>query len=127
MTISAMTRVTVCLRRRAQPCQKTLRKQDVVIRWGGEEFLLVLSDTTLEGVKNFFPRLQKDGLGKRPDGAEQTASCGAAEYLEDGVASVRALVELADKRMFAAKAKGKNRLMLKGEDVIFQPSAVKQQ
>ncbi len=99
--------------------KKTLRKQDIVIRWGGEEFLLVLSDTTLDGLAHFFPRLQKDGIGKRPDGVEQTASCGAAEYLEDGITTIRELVELADKRMFAAKAKGKNRVVMKNADFSF--------
>jgi len=106
--------------------KKVLRKQDIVVRWGGEEFLLILSDTRLDGLVHFFPRLQKDGLGKRPDGTEQTASCGAAEYLEDGIKTAADLVELADKRMFAAKAKGRNRVVLKDEDFVFLPLPTKQ-
>lgn len=101
--------------------KKALRKQDIAIRWGGEEFLLVLSDTTLDGVAHFVPRLQKNGLANRPDGTAQTASCGGAEYLEDSLATVRELVELADRRMFAAKSKGRNLVVLKQDTFPFLP------
>jgi diguanylate cyclase (GGDEF)-like protein len=97
----------------------TLRRQDVAIRWGGEEFLVVMPNTGVEGATAAIARLARAGLGTRPDGTAQTASVGLAERIQDGASDWHRLVELADERMYAAKAAGRNRTV--GPDGIARP------
>ncbi|WP_174874440.1 GGDEF domain-containing protein [Vogesella oryzae] len=88
-----------------------LRKGDVLVRWGGEEFLLLLPNTTASQAVHALGRLRQGGLGLRPDGEPLTASIGVAEWQEDGVNDWRQLLELADSRMYQAKQNGRNRLV----------------
>jgi len=41
----------------AQVFHSSIRKQDIVGRWGGEEFLIILPDTTVENAEKFAERL----------------------------------------------------------------------
>ncbi|MFC3532944.1 diguanylate cyclase [Vogesella facilis] len=88
-----------------------LRKGDVLVRWGGEEFLLLLPNTNAGQAVHALGRLRQGGLGLRPDGQPLTASIGVAEWQEDGVNDWRQLLELADSRMYQAKQNGRNRLV----------------
>lgn len=92
-----------------------LRKGDVLVRWGGEEFLLLLPNTTSAQAMQALARLRRCGLGMRPDGEAITASIGVAEWFEDGAYDWRQLLKLADARMYQAKQNGRNRLV--GRDV----------
>lgn len=89
-----------------------LRQADAVIRWGGEEFVLVLTNTGIEGVRVAMKRIIGEWLGTRPDGGPITASIGTAERIADGAADWAELVRLADERMYAAKTAGKARCIL---------------
>ncbi|MES2951418.1 MAG: GGDEF domain-containing protein [Pseudomonadota bacterium] len=86
-----------------------LRASDLALRWGGEEFLIVLPDTSREQAVAFVERLMAAGLGQRPDDTPLTASLGIASFPSDGVSTWSALVELADQRMYRAKQAGRNR------------------
>jgi len=86
-----------------------LRGGDVMIRWGGEEFLVLLPNTHCREAATLVERLRAKGLGTRPDGIEQTASFGIATNLADCAKDGPHLVELADQRMYRAKAEGKDR------------------
>jgi len=88
-----------------------LRHGDILIRWGGEEFLLLLPNTPLEQAGKALARLLGDGVGVGPDGAMVTCSIGLAERRADGLDSWRTLVELADSRMYEAKRQGRNRMV----------------
>lgn len=97
----------------------TLRRGDVLVRWGGEEFIAVLPDMPASAVPNLLRRLRGgNGLGMRPDGLPLTASIGVAETVHDDVLDWPALVELADRRMYDAKRGGRDRAVLPGEDVM---------
>ncbi len=85
------------------------RESDIVLRWGGEEFVAVLPHTTKEEAVALLQRLAEHGIGRLPDGQAVTASIGIAELLVDGARSAEALVELADRRMYRAKQAGRNR------------------
>lgn len=84
-----------------------LRQADLVIRWGGEEFLVILNDTPMSGAALVVQRLMHDWLGARPDGGPLTASIGLAERQVDGMTDWSQLIALADERMYVAKTSGK--------------------
>jgi diguanylate cyclase (GGDEF)-like protein len=85
-----------------------LRAEDSVIRWGGEEFVLLLPMTDKAEALSLLLRLCDQGLGLRPDGRRQTVSIGLASLREDAVAGWPQLVDLADRRMYAAKEAGRD-------------------
>jgi diguanylate cyclase (GGDEF)-like protein len=97
------------LRDAAHALSKAVRKGDSVIRWGGEEFVVVLPTADAEEADAVVDRIIAGGLGRRPDGAPVTASIGVAEARADAPQDWRSQVEIADRRMYAAKAGGRAR------------------
>jgi diguanylate cyclase (GGDEF)-like protein len=94
----------------AQAMRNSLRGSDILARWGGEEFILILPHTNRHEAIVVIERIRASGLGLRPDGTPATASFGIATSLADQAENWRDLVEIADNRMYAAKQSGKNRL-----------------
>jgi diguanylate cyclase (GGDEF)-like protein len=91
-----------------------LRQADVVGRYGGEEFAVVLEDLTGEDAARLMERLRAEFAAidhRSREGAEfrVTFSAGLAS-LEDGE-SVSAWVHAADQALYAAKAGGRNRIV----------------
>lgn len=93
----------------AQSLRRILRSQDMGIRWGGEEFLVLLSDTDAQGAAAVIERLASGGIGNKPDGTPMTASIGVVETNGNAGGHFEALVARADKLMYAAKTAGRNR------------------
>lgn len=89
--------------------RSTLRGGDALVRWGGEEFLLVLPNTNCSSAIAILERMRNIGLGKRPDGQRMTASFGIAERTLDCPDNSQCLIETADRRMYQAKESGKDR------------------
>jgi len=85
--------------------RKIARASDLVYRYGGDEFLLLMPETTRE---------QADEVLKHLDGAicpeltRVTFSAGIASYVSD--ASAEDLVKLADDRMYQSKRLGKGHI-----------------
>ncbi len=89
-----------------------MRMGDTVIRWGGEEFVILLYDINADGIEGVVERITQGGLGERPDGSPLTVSIGAAGTFWEMVDDWPRLVEIADERMYAAKRNGKARCVL---------------
>ncbi len=101
------------LRAFAETLRETVREIDVAIRWGGEEFGVVLPGTDAEGAAQVAERL-RIGLGGRPllsaDGIpfHVTASFGVAAAGPD--VALEDLVGAADDALYRAKRAGKDRV-----------------
>ncbi len=104
------------LREVADRLRQLLRRGDILIRWGGEEFLVVLVNTDFDGAREVLRRLLKVGLGKRPDGSAITVSIGAVERRTDVMDDWPNMVELADHRMYQAKFNGKARCVFSDDN-----------
>lgn len=91
------------------------RRSDMLVRWGGEEFLLIMPNTNIEQARVSITRIHQTGLGLRPDGTPMTASIGIAERNIDHAESWKELVEKADQRMYRAKQNGRNRFFSSDE------------
>jgi diguanylate cyclase (GGDEF)-like protein len=88
-----------------------LRESDVLVRWGGEEFLAILPQASRAEAAALIDRLRARGFGLLPDRRAVTLSIGLAEYPSDGSGRAIDLVALADQRMYAAKQAGRNRFV----------------
>lgn len=91
-----------------------LRRGDVLTRWGGEEFLLIMPNNDMVQAEAVLARLREKGFGATPDNKPVTASIGVAELAADHAGDWRALVELADQRMYFAKQNGRNQVCSRG-------------
>lgn len=111
------------LRNAAAALTRLLRLADTVVRWGGEEFVLLLPNTGMDGVRIVCSRIVEQWFGERPDGGPLTASIGIAERIGDEASDWSQLVKLADERMYAAKKAGKACCVLGGGTVIRAPAA----
>ena len=112
------------LRMATQNLQAATRVGDVVIRWGGEEFIVVLLGTDSGGAHFVINRILENWLGERPDGEPLTASMGLAERIQDQAQDWPRLVEIADKRMYTAKESGRARCVMGGGEVLTAPEKV---
>ncbi|MBY0575563.1 MAG: GGDEF domain-containing protein [Gallionellaceae bacterium] len=93
----------------AERTRAALRTGDMLVRWGGEEFILIMPNSYCNDAIIAIERLRASGFGTRPDNKPVTASIGIAERLEDKTNDWKTLVEIADQRMYAAKQSGKDR------------------
>lgn len=92
---------------------KNLRHGDMLARWGGEEFLLIMPDTDLAQASAALERMRRAGFGLRPDQTPLTASIGIAERSTDQPDDWKMLVDRADQRMYQAKQTGRDRIVCK--------------
>ena len=88
-----------------------LRGSDFLVRWGGEEFLLVMPNTAADQAAIALARLRQAGFARQPDDTPVTASIGIAERQRDRATNWQALVAVADARMYEAKRAGRNRMV----------------
>ncbi len=99
------------------------RETDVVGRFGGDEFAVVLPDTGSEGAvavaERVRERIAAHSFLKASDGLDihLTTSVGVAT-LPDVAASAEELIKAADTAMYRVKDKGKNGVLLATESVI---------
>ena len=98
----------------AEIFEDNLRASDVIARFGGEEFVILLSDTDLKGGEALAEKLRTDveafgfeGL----DNSKITVSIGVSESTDvDG--SITDIVKRADEALYKAKESGRNRVVV---------------
>ncbi len=92
---------------------RSVREQDTVSRWGGEEFLILLPNTELhdavEQAERLRALLDSDQLSIPRYPHRVTASFGVSEYRAGS--TMEALLKHADVALYEAKAQGRNRVL----------------
>jgi len=92
------------LKKMARVLLASTRRMNLTARWGGEEFLSLLSDTSVEGAVIFTERVLAEIHEAFPDGSI-TLSAGLARYVP-GMDTPARLLAAADEAMYAAKSAG---------------------
>jgi diguanylate cyclase (GGDEF)-like protein len=96
------------------------RKSDLICRYGGEEFIMLLPDTDRQEAAIIAENLRKD-IEQRQFKIENdqtiqfTISLGVAQVDLDNKASLETTIHLADKALYASKSGGRNRVTLSSD------------
>ena len=107
----------------SQLMTKTLRKQDILSRWGGEEFILLLPETDIAGARRVIEVLRKviaeykfQYLSKS---FSVTMTFGMALF--DGSQSAEMVLKQADELLYKGKENGRNCIMTSMDNNNFSP------
>jgi diguanylate cyclase (GGDEF)-like protein len=103
-----------------QVVQRCLRDSDVLARWGGEEFVVVLPETSAAGAVETAQRVcgaVAEHSFDAPVLTRLTCSIGIANYPHDGDTG-SSLIDTADRAMYIAKRLGRNRVVQLSEVAV---------
>lgn len=100
----------------AKRLQKSVRKSDMVFRFGGEEFVVLLNGANSEKAISIAERVRQEVFNEEikiygDSKINVTISCGIAT-VNESIKDVQELVDKADIAMYKAKQSGKNRVSL---------------
>lgn len=104
----------VVLKNVANVLETNKRKEDLIARFGGEEFVLVMEKCSAEHAKIKAEELRKKIEASEIEGIKVTASFGIAER-NDTTESFEQMLKNADEALYAAKENGRNQVRLYGE------------
>lgn len=105
-----------CLKTVATEIQSSVRRpRDIVARFGGEEFVVVLPDTNIEGAtliaQNVLANVEKlaiEHVGSALSGKVVTVSIGVAAAFPGEVDTMEILLKQVDHALYASKNEGRN-------------------
>jgi diguanylate cyclase (GGDEF)-like protein len=99
--------------------EKMLRAQDIVARWGGEEFIALLPETDADGAQHVAEKIRKEIAAGRHHlediSISITVTMGIAMF--DGFGSLEDCIKKADHALYVGKKEGRNRVILAPGDV----------
>jgi len=93
--------------------RQNIRSTDIPVRFGGEEFIIVIRELDGEMARSIGERIRKQlekqriYVGNEENRQRVTVSCGVAQYPRDGQ-NIKDVIECADKALYRAKELGKN-------------------
>jgi diguanylate cyclase (GGDEF)-like protein len=100
------------LRGFARNLRDELRQSDIICRWGGEEFVLLLKDTPIEQARALAQKIRQQAeqseYSHNGNALRITTSIGLAQLTDDE--SLDQLLSRADRALYRAKQAGRNRL-----------------
>lgn len=119
-----------CLKAVAGAIKSSIRRpQDVAFRFGGEEFLVLLPDTDLDGATHVAQHiienvlglslLHEEGINKQVTVSAGAAACKAKSLPEQSLSD---LIERADQALYRAKRAGRNQLQTSTTDTTSEIS-----
>ena len=88
------------------------READIIVRYGGEEFLILLPETPPTGAKLLAERLLREiSIGSEIKNIHITASIGISGVVDE-ISEVKEVILKADKALYKAKKEGRNRYIV---------------
>ncbi|ALM84122.1 GGDEF domain-containing protein [Bordetella sp. N] len=111
-----------CLRQVAQCLLQRLQRRDLLTRFGGEEFAVLMPDAQLEEAAETAERLreavQREPFSVQGSLVNVTISIGVAVRQGHDLNTPDALIGAADTALYAAKHAGRNRVRVAGEPAL---------
>lgn len=93
----------------AQTVNKAVRETDIFARWGGEEFVILFKNTTLDRAKEVSEKLKnKIEENEHETAGKITASFGVTEYQKED--TIESIFKRCDEALYIAKENGRNRV-----------------
>jgi diguanylate cyclase (GGDEF)-like protein len=112
----------------AQASREALRNTDILGRWGGEEFLLVMPNTPIEVAHASLERLRTRmfaiGLPPTGSGLKVSLSAGLAFY-DESTRSLEELIARADAALYIAKNEGRDLVRIANGDYEVNSTGVR--
>jgi diguanylate cyclase (GGDEF)-like protein len=110
------------LRELGKVLQEGLRADDFLARYGGEEFALIMREISKRNALQTAERIRKlvETSTFKHEGKKMavTVSIGLATWPDDRIDSVQDLVKAADNNLYAAKRKGRNKVVGQAEKKV---------
>jgi len=102
------------LKSSARECAALIRSTDLAARYGGDEFVMLLVRTAMEGARGVAEKVRAsvEAMGRRqgyPDGLV-TVSIGVAEFVPERGPETEDVLVAADRALYRAKAAGRNQV-----------------
>lgn len=91
----------------AKILKSSIRASDVVARWGGDEFVIMIVESDLDNGLKIAEKIRKNVSSYYKDSMEITISIGITQ-VELNKDDARSLLQKADKALYGAKRQGKN-------------------
>lgn len=92
--------------------ENSSRNDDILIRWGGEEFIMILKVSSENGLKIALENLRKTIENSKINNLPQiTCSFGGTLYKDNEL--ITDTIKRADESLYVAKNQGKNRIIIK--------------
>lgn len=99
----------------AQCCQKALRSTDIIGRWGGEEFVIILPEADQQAACLIAERIRRNvsemNINLSGNTIHVTVSLGVTTLIP-GRTTLESLVDYADKALYMAKQGGRNQVCI---------------
>jgi diguanylate cyclase (GGDEF)-like protein len=94
-----------------------IRKGDILVRYGGEEFLAILPGASIEGIKRVSEKIRRyieeHTVQYNNQNINVTISIGGTSYPEFDADDIEKLIEQADSNLYYSKENGRNRATIK--------------
>lgn len=100
------------LKKVSQCLTESVRKSDKVARWGGEEFLVVLPETSISGTEDVAEKIRKNieetELVYKEQKLNITITAGCSTLIDE---NIDRSINYADEKLYIGKEQGKNRVI----------------
>ncbi len=98
----------------SQNLKTSLRAQDTLARWGGEEFVCLLPETELEGISHAAEkiRMEIEGYSHQCSNVSVSVTITLGVSVFDGTDSIEGCIRSADDALYQGKKQGRNQIVV---------------